>query len=376
MSDDEPKDESTDDSEKETGAQPTEGDQPAEQSEDQSTQSDQPAEQSDGQPAEQADQSEQQPEEQPTDSDQPAEQTEDKPADSDQPVEQSEEQPSDSDQPAEPSEEQPADDQSAEQPEEQPADSDQPATAASAGNTLAFAGGDAPPGGGGGAAGRSGSGKSTKVQVIARFFTLKTTTQAGGTYDPFLGGSITMNVFDGDKGNLLWKPGSMNQLKVTYQDPPTKQPNFTEIRSPMLSGVTGDSVKVELKVRMLGPQSELDPQNYSQVNFGTAARFEVPTDGTLKVNVIVEVTEKQFTVDAKDEDSAMPAAAAMLTTKEERNLSMVKSVAKVGDGRFRVVLTIPTKKIRIDWPPDPRRYPGGLSRERLDETGALLEVIY
>jgi hypothetical protein len=62
------------------------------------------------------DNSEQQADEQATDSDQSAGQAEEQPADSDQPAEQSEEQPADSDQPAEPSEEQPAEsDQAAEQ---------------------------------------------------------------------------------------------------------------------------------------------------------------------------------------------------------------------------------------------------------------------
>jgi LysM repeat protein len=150
--------------------QPGDSDQPAEQSEEQPTDSDQPAEPSEEQPTD-SDQPAEPSEEQPTDSDQPAEPSEEQPTDSDQPSEQSEEQPSDSDQAAEQPEEQPTDseqpaDQSIEQPaegdqpagqaEEQPTDTDQPATAASADDTVAFAGGDAPPNGGGG----SGSGGS------------------------------------------------------------------------------------------------------------------------------------------------------------------------------------------------------------------------
>jgi hypothetical protein len=56
MSDDEPKDESTDDSEQQSEEQPTVGDQPAEESEGQPTDSDQPTEQSDEEPSDESDQ--------------------------------------------------------------------------------------------------------------------------------------------------------------------------------------------------------------------------------------------------------------------------------------------------------------------------------
>src|SRR6266446_2674925 len=80
MSDDESKNESTDDSERQSDEQPTDSDQPVEQSE-----------------------------EQPADSDQPVEQAEEQPAESEQPVEQSEEQPGASEQPTEQSDDKPAD---------------------------------------------------------------------------------------------------------------------------------------------------------------------------------------------------------------------------------------------------------------------------
>ena len=97
--DDEPKDESTEDSEQQS-EQPVEGDQPAEES--------------DKQPAEETDQATEQSEEQPTDSDQSTEQAEEQAAD---------------DQPAEQSDETSASEreQSTEQTEEQPAESEQPA---------------------------------------------------------------------------------------------------------------------------------------------------------------------------------------------------------------------------------------------------------
>ena len=301
MSDDEPKDESTDESEQQSDEQRADSDQPSAQSDDASADSDQPADQSDEQPAEEADQPEQQAEDQTAESDQPAEQT-----------------------------------------EEQPADSDQPTTSGSADDTVAFAGGDTSRGGGGGA-GRSGPGKTSKVQVTAIFMTDSASSR-------FRGGSITMNVFDGAKGVLLWKLGSMDQQKVTFQDAATKS---NVINSGAFSGVTGDSVKVELKVKMLGAESELDPKSevnlngYSEVNFGTAARFEVPKDNTLKVVADVETTSKEFTVNAKDEDSARDAAFKMLTSIEERHLARVDSAVDVGAGRFTVVFRSPTKRIRI-----------------------------
>ncbi len=117
------------------------------------------------------DNSEQQADEQATDSDQAAGQAEEQPADSDQPSEQTEEQPTDSDQAAEQSEEQPADsDQPSEQAREQVADSDQPSTSGSMDDTDAFAEGDASTGG------ESGS-STTNVSV--------STKSAGTAMSPF-----------------------------------------------------------------------------------------------------------------------------------------------------------------------------------------------
>jgi hypothetical protein len=329
MSDDEPKDESTGDSEQQSDQEPAESDQPSAQSDAAPVDGDQSPEQSDGQPAEQADQSEQQPEEQPTDSDQLAEQTEGKPADSDQPVEQPQEQPTETDQPLA-------------QSEGQLAESDQSAPAADTDNVLAFAGGEASPGGGaGGAGGGSGSSKTTKVQVIAIFMT-----NAAGS--SFKKGSISMKVFDGAKGNLLWRLGSMDQQqKLTYQDAALKS---NIIHSGTLPVSPGDNVKVELLVRLFGPDHELLPETIPQVDFGTAAVFKVPADGTLTVAGDVERTNKEFTVDAKDESSARDAARRMLASKEEMQLAMVESALDVGAGRFTVDFWIPTKRIRIVQP--------------------------
>jgi hypothetical protein len=309
MSNDESKDESNGDSEQQSDQQPTDSDQPSAQSDDSPVDSDQPAAQSEEQPPAETDQAEQPSDDQSaSESDQPEEQTEGQPAEGDQQVAEA---------------------------EPQATDSDQPPTSGTADNTQGFTGGGASPGGGGGTL-VGGPGKTTKVQVIAKFMT-------NNANDPFKQGSITMNVFDGAKGNLLWKLGSMDQQKVTFQDAALRS---NIIKSAMFSGVTGNSVKVELRVKMLEVDHELNPR-VPQVNFGTAAKFEVPAKGTLNVDVDVEVTEKEFTVEAKDEGTAGDAARSMLANIEEIHLSHVKSATNVGAGRFRVVFRILTKRILI-----------------------------
>ncbi len=135
MSNNEPEDETTADSQQESEQEPADSDQPSAQSDEQpAEQTDQSTEQSEEQPAAESDEPADQAQEQPTESDQPEEQSEEQPSDeSDQPAEQSEEQPADSDQP----EEQPTEgEQTAAEAEEQPTDSAQPAGQASAQPTL------------------------------------------------------------------------------------------------------------------------------------------------------------------------------------------------------------------------------------------------
>ena len=211
----------------------------------------------------------------------------------------------------------PADD--SEQPsQEQPTESDQPAASASADNAVAFAGG------------------ATKVQVTALFRT-------NNANNRFQEGLITMNVFD-EKGKLLWKLGSMDQQKVTFQD--ARKSNY--IQSAALPVVPGNNVIVELRVRMFAVEHDVVPE-IPQVNFRIDAKFAVPAKGNLDVVADVVVTEKDFTVDAKDEDSAPTVAQSMLSA-EERRLSFIHSVNNVGVGRFSVVLWILTKQIRIVQP--------------------------
>jgi hypothetical protein len=327
-------DESSGDSEQQSDQEPADSDQASAHSDDAPLDSDQPDEQSQKQPAEDSGQSTEQSEEESTASDQPAQQSEEQPpAETDQSEQPSEDQSaSASDQPEEQSA---GSDQAPAQSEEQPADRDQPSTSETADNTQRSTGGAASAGGGGGILVR-GPAIATKVQVIAKFMT-------NNANDPFIAGSITMNVFDGAKGNLLWKLGSMDQLKVTFQ---VAAQTSNIIKSAMFSGVTGNNVKVELKVKMLEGEHTSNPQ-IPEVTFGTAAKFELPAKGPLNVDVDVEVTEKEFTVDAADEGAAGDAARKMLANMEEVELSHVKSATNVGAGRFRVVFGIPTKRILI-----------------------------
>jgi DNA mismatch repair ATPase MutL len=172
MSDDEPKDEPTDNSEQQADEQATDSDQSAGQAE-----------------------------EQPTDSDQPAEQTEDQVATSNESAEQSVEQPAESDQPAEQAEEQPVEE-----------------TGQSARQADDSTGG----GGSGGGVDRGGpaddavaAGTGGKLQVKAEF------TQEGG---PEFAGEISIDVFDHDEkgvtkafgpGRGVWQNTKAKDNKIT-----------------------------------------------------------------------------------------------------------------------------------------------------------------
>jgi hypothetical protein len=168
---------------------------------------------------ESTDDSEQQADEQATDSDQSAGQAEEQPAESDQQAEQAEEQPAGSDQSAEPSEEQPSEgDQPADQAGDQPAESDQAAEQS----------GDATGGGGGGGGGSGGgvggggpaddavpADSEKKLQVTAEF------TQEGG--QQFLG-DIKLSVYQydeqkGEEGVQLFGGGVQDWQLFDYKKP-------------------------------------------------------------------------------------------------------------------------------------------------------------
>ena len=298
MSDDEPKDESTEDSEQQTDEQPTGSDQPAEQSDDAPADSDQPAAQSEEQPAEETDQAVDQSEEQPTDSDQPAEQAEEQPADSDQQTEQSDEQP--------------AEDQPSDQAEEQPADSDQPATGASADDTLAFAGGAAAPAGGGGSGATKVSTRNLKV--IAEF------TQDGQKFI----GDILIHVFESDngqQGRLLF------QTDGQYWQDTNKKGNV--ITTPMLRVATSE-VLIFAHARVALPTAgyqTMDTQDF---------KFPMPSGDTLRMKFDVGIGELDNKVNAPDANAAIAKVSQSPQLKGHLVLAPGLDAQPAGNQQFRV----------------------------------------
>ena len=298
MSDDEPKDESTEDSEQQTDEQPTGSDQPAEQSDDAPADSDQPAAQSEEQPAEETDQAVDQSEEQPTDSDQPAEQAEEQPADSDQQTEQSDEQP--------------AEDQPSDQAEEQPADSDQPATGASADDTLAFAGGAAAPAGGG----SSGATKvSTRnLKVIAEF------TQDGQKFI----GDILIHVFESDngqQGRLLF------QTDGQYWQDTNKKGNV--ITTPMLRVGTSE-ILIFAHARVALPSAGYQTMDTQDL------KFPMPSGDTLRVKFDVGIGELDNKVNAPDANAAIAKVSQSPQLKGHLVLAPGLDAQPAGNQQFRV----------------------------------------
>jgi len=298
MSDDEPKDESTEDSEQQTDEQPTGSDQPAEQSDDAPADSDQPAAQSEEQPAEETDQAVDQSEEQPTDSDQPAEQAEEQPADSDQQTEQSDEQP--------------AEDQPSDQAEEQPADSDQPATGASADDTLAFAGGAAAPAGGGGSGATKVSTRNLKV--IAEF------TQDGQKFI----GDILIYVFESDngqQGRLLF------QTDGQYWQDTNKKGNV--ITTPMLRVGTSE-VLIFAHARVALPSAGYQTMDTQDL------KFPMPSGDTLRVKFDVGIGELDNKVNAPDANAAIAKVSQSPQLKGHLVLAPGLDAQPAGNQQFRV----------------------------------------
>ncbi len=298
MSDDEPKDESTEDSEQQTDEQPTGSDQPAEQSDDAPADSDQPAAQSEEQPAEETDQAVDQSEEQPTDSDQPAEQAEEQPADSDQQTEQSDEQP--------------AEDQPSDQAEEQPADSDQPATGASADDTLAFAGGAAAPAGGGGSGATKVSTRNLKV--IAEF------TQDGQKFI----GDILIHVFESDngqQGRLLF------QTDGQYWQDTNKKGNV--ITTPMLRVGTSE-VLIFAHARVALPSAGYQTMDTQDL------KFPMPSGDTLRVKFDVGIGELDNKVNAPDANAAIAKVSQSPQLKGHLVLAPGLDAQPAGNQQFRV----------------------------------------
>lgn len=245
MSDDEPKDESTDDSEQ----QPAEGDQPS----------------AEEQPAEQVDDSTEQAEEQPSESDQSAQQAEEPAVADDQAAEPSQEQPADSDQPTDQADEQAADsDQTSDQ-------SGDPTREGDGGSGSEGPADDAVPAGGGGG--------GHKLKVIAEF------TEEG---KPFIG-DIKILLFDYDKNGVssqVWDQGN-------WQDTTTKG---NVVTTPLVRFTTSE-VAITADARLI----------YGTGSFqviGSEFVFPMPSGDTLRTKFEIEIGKVDETVTAPDDDHA------------------------------------------------------------------------
>ena len=321
MSDDnEPKDESTDDSEQQSNEQTAESDQPAEQSEEQPADTDQAVDQPEEQPAE-GDQPAEQSEEQPAESDQPAEQVEEQSADSGQAAGEGEEQPTDSDQSAEQSEEQRADgdqpaeqsegevaegDQPVEHPEEQPPESDQSTTSASADDTVAFAGGAASPAGGGGG--------GHKLKVIAEF------TEEGKKFT----GEIKILLFEYDKKGM----SSQVWAQKDWQTPTRKEILIRKgnvITTPLVRFTTSQ-LAITANARII-----LQRDTYQRMSEEFV--FPMPSGDTLRTKFDLGVRKVDQTVTAPTADLAK-AKVSQLPQFKGRWVSL--DAQPIGNQQFRV----------------------------------------
>jgi hypothetical protein len=209
----------------------------------------------------------------------------------------------------------------------------------------AFDFGDANGGGGGRAGAGRGRGSGTKAaqkfRVVAKFLT-----HTGG--DPFTAGDITMVVYDVVKdapGAVLWRPGFVSGHGTKYLFAPSVK---STIESAPIS-VSGDQVLVELRIRLFQVEHDINPST-SVVYFGTAAIFDTPGTGTLKVDADVETTEFGYTVQAADRNAAIAAAEQQRgqeLTAEQNRLSSIRSVRDLGNGNFRVLFDVLTKNVLI-----------------------------
>ena len=239
--------------------------------------------------------SEQQAEEKPTDSQQPSEQSEEQPAESDQPAEQSDEQPTETDQPSDQAEETAAAaDQATEPSEEQPAESDQ--AAEQSGDATGGGGGGGGSGGGYGGGGPaddafavdSGSASKHTLQVIAKF------TQDGGQIFP---GDIKLNVYEYDdqKGKQGRKLFGGDVYDWQIFDITSKNQNT--IYTPMRTDVSGSKVAI-----YAGARVQRDLGGYQSMY--AMEVFAIPSQDTLRVKADVELENVSENVDAPNADKA------------------------------------------------------------------------
>jgi hypothetical protein len=189
-------------------------------------------------------------------------------------------------------------------------------------------------------AGNGGSGGATRkpkgrtIQVTGRFMLRAD--------KPLQFGGLTMLVFEGDSGRLLWKVGGAKAN--TYLDAFTKG---NEIKTPKISGVMSDLVTVELRLkpRLIDEQLLGTPQ----VSFGTARVFELPRDGNLLVVATVSRTSLAVNVTASDEGDARDKANAKLS-EEQRQVAETDEAEEISPGKWRVSFNVYEKRLLVRTP--------------------------
>ncbi len=178
---------------------------------------------------------------------------------------------------------------------------------------------------GGGSGGVPLKAKGQDLQVTGRF--MKHTSKAVEN------GGITMSVFEGDSGKLLWKVEPRKKGDVYVET--FKKSN--EIKSPKIKGVMSDQITVELRLKPLLVEEQLLGGTYASI--GTKCVFDVPSDGTLLVVTSVNMNLKSVDVTASDEDDAKGKANAKLTA-EERQLTETTEAEERSPGKWRVKFSI------------------------------------
>lgn len=283
MSNNEPDDQSTTDSQQESEQQPAEGDQPS----------------AEEQPAGQVDDSTEQAEEQPSEGDQSAEQAEEPAVTDDQATEPSQEQPADSDRPTN-------------QADEQVAESDQ--TTDQSGDPTGKGGGGSGSGGGSASGGPAddavpagGGGGGRKLKVIAEF------TEEG---KPFLG-DIKILLLDYDKNGVssqVWDQGN-------WQD--TRTGNV--VTTPLVRFTTSE-VAITADARISYGMGSL------QI-IGREFVFPMPSGDTLRTKFEIEIGQVDETVSAPDEDQAKGKVFLM---SKFRDKSISLDARALGNQKFHV----------------------------------------
>jgi hypothetical protein len=180
--------------------------------------------------------------------------------------------------------------------------------------------------GGGGGSGAPLKAKGQEIQVTGRF--MKRTSKRVET------GGITMSVFEGDSGKLLWKvePRKKGEVYVeTFQ-------KSHEIKSPKIKGVMSDQITVELRLKPLLVDEQL-LGNVTYASIGTKCVFDVPGDGTLLVVTSVNLTVKSVDVTASNQNEAQDKANLKLSAQERQLIEQMEAEER-SSGNWRVRFSI------------------------------------